>query len=199
MDGALLELELVQDGRVISLTRVEVADLSGRALSRRIREFAFDGPCRLDGLRLIRATGAFRPAGVNYTVPVDLLETSSVTMAEFRPLPIVLGADKPLPRATSIGSDTSAASVTVDHQPSASINVTGTVTRQPSFDQLERSCVATRSNLRTGPGTDHGIQAVLGEGEVLYIQRRTPDGRWNQIITPGGIEGWVYFTLIRGC
>ncbi|MEC8274937.1 MAG: hypothetical protein VX005_03880, partial [Pseudomonadota bacterium] len=94
--GASLALELVEDGRVVGLNRVEIADLSGQGLSRRIREFAFDGPCSLDGLRQISATGAFQPAGVNYTAPVYLLEADSVTTAAFRPLGILIGADAPL-------------------------------------------------------------------------------------------------------
>ena len=94
--GASLALELVEDGRVVGLNRVEIADLSGQGLSRRIREFAFEGPCSLDGLRLISATGAFQPAGVNYTAPVDPLEADSVTTASFRPLGILIGADAPL-------------------------------------------------------------------------------------------------------
>ena len=96
LEGASLALELVEDGRVVGLNRVEIADLSGQGLSRRVLEFAFDGPCSLDGLRLIGATGAFQPAGVNYTAPVDLLEADSVTTAAFRPLGILIGADAPL-------------------------------------------------------------------------------------------------------
>ena len=96
LEGASLALELVEDGRVVGLNQIEIADLSGQGLSRRIREFAFDGPCSLDGLRLISATGAFQPAGVKYTAPVDLLEADSVTTASFRPLGILIGADAPL-------------------------------------------------------------------------------------------------------
>ncbi|MEC8037731.1 MAG: hypothetical protein VX152_05445, partial [Pseudomonadota bacterium] len=96
LEGASLALELVEDGRVVGLNRVEIADLSGQGLSRRVREFAFDGPCSLDGLRQISATGAFQPAGVNYTAPVYLLEADSVTTAAFRPLGILIGADAPL-------------------------------------------------------------------------------------------------------
>ena len=96
LEGASLALELVEDGRVVGLNQVEIAELSGQGLSRRIREFAFDGPCSLDGLRLISATGAFQPAGVKYTAPVDLLEADSVTTASFRPLGILIGADAPL-------------------------------------------------------------------------------------------------------
>ena len=96
LEGASLALELVEDGRVVGLNRVEIADLSGQGLSRRVREFAFDGPCSLDGLRLISATGAFQPAGVNYTAPVYLLEADSVTTAAFRPLGILIGANAPL-------------------------------------------------------------------------------------------------------
>ena len=73
------------------------------------------------------------------------------------------------------------------------------VQRQPSLSQLERACVTTRSNLRARPGTEFGVRAVLEQGEVLSIRRRTADGRWNQIVTGRQAEGWIYFSLIRGC
>ena len=250
LEGASLALELVEDGRVVGLNQVEIADLSGQGLSRRICEFAFDGPCSLDGLRLISATGAFQPAGVNYTAPVDLLESDSVTTASFRPLGILIGADAPLSglsgptggigltasgsasesaattdsgastvasamgtagadRASVVAatSDLAGASQEASSGASsgASLGASGTsdsamiVQRQPSLSQLERACVTTRSNLRAGPGTDYGVRAVLEQGEVLYIRRRTADGRWNQIVTGREAEGWIYFSLIRGC
>ena len=69
------------------------------------------------------------------------------------------------------------------------------VQRQPSLSQLERACVTTRSNR----AARFGVRAVLEQGEVLYIRRRTADGRWNQIVTGRQAEGWIYFSLIRGC
>ena len=241
--GASLALELVEDGRVVGLNRVEIADLSGQGLSRRIREFAFEGPCSLDGLRLISATGAFQPAGVNYTAPVDPLEADSVTTASFRPLGILIGADAPLSGLNGLTGGTglttsgsaSASAAPTDSGASTVASASGTggadrtgvvaatsdlagassgassgtsatpaqsamiVQRQPSLSQLERARVTTRSNLRAGPGTDFGVRAVLEQGEVLYIQRRTADGRWNQIVTGRQAEGWIYFSLIRGC
>lgn len=217
LEGASLALELVEDGRVVGLNRVEIADLSGQGLSRRVREFAFDGPCSLDGLRLISATGAFQPAGVNYTAPVDLLEADSVTTAAFRPLGILIGADAPLSglngltagtgqtastgvsetgtgtgtgTATGGADRTTVAAVTTEEAgDSATQDSAMIVQRQPSLSQLERACVTTRSNLRAGPGTDFGVRAVLEQGEVLYIRRRTADGRWNQIVTGRQAEG----------
>ena len=229
LEGASLALELVEDGRVVGLNRVEIADLSGQGLSRRVREFAFDGPCSLDGLRLISATGAFQPAGVNYTAPVDLLEADSVTTAAFRPLGILIGADAPLSglngltagtgqtastgvsetgtgtgtgtgTATGGADRTTVAAVTTEEAgDSATRDSAMIVQRQPSLSQLEPACVTTRSNLRAGPGTDFGVRAVLEQGEVLNIRRRTSDGRWNQIVTGRQAEGWIYFSLIRGC
>lgn len=232
LEGASLALELVEDGRVVGLNRVEIADLSGQGLSRRVREFAFDGPCSLDGLRLISATGAFQPAGVNYTAPVDLLEADSVTTAAFRPLGILIGADAPLSGLNGLtagtGQTASGSGAATDGGFSTGVSGTGTATggvdrtamlavtteeagdsatqdsamivqRQPSLSQLERACVTTRSNLRAGPGTDFGVRAVLEQGEMLYIRRRTADGQWNQIVTGRQAEGWIYFSLIRGC
>ena len=232
LEGASLALELVEDGLVVGLNRVEIADLSGQGLSRRVREFAFDGPCSLDGLRLISATGAFQPAGVNYTAPVDLLEADSVTTAAFRPLGILIGADAPLSGLNGLTAGTGqiapGSGAATDGGFSTGVSGTGTgtggvdrtamlavtaeeagdsapqdsamiVQRQPSLSQLERACVTTRSNLRTGPGTDFGVRAVLEQGEMLYIRRRTADGQWNQIVTGRQAEGWIYFSLIRGC
>ncbi|MEC7140806.1 MAG: hypothetical protein VXX01_05670 [Pseudomonadota bacterium] len=187
LEGATLALELVEDGRVVGLNRVEIADLSGQGLSRRVREFAFDGPCSLDGLRQISATGAFQPAGVNYTAPVYLLEADSVTTAAFRPLGILIGADAPLSglngrtagtgqtastgvseigtgtgTATGGADRTTVAAVTTEEaRDSATQDSAMIVQRQPSLSQLERACVTTRSNLRAGPGTDFGVRAVL--------------------------------------
>ena len=53
----------------MGLNRVEIADLSGQAEPPRPR-VCLRRACSLDGLRLISATGAFQPAGVNYTAPV---------------------------------------------------------------------------------------------------------------------------------
>lgn len=232
LEGASLALELVEDGRVVGLNRVEIADLSGQGLSRRVREFAFDGPCSLDGLRLISATGAFQPAGVNYTAPVDLLEADSVTTAAFRPLGILIGADAPLSGLNGLTAGTGqiapGSGAATDGGFSTGVSGTATATggvdrtamlavtteeagdsatqdsamivqRQPSLSQLERACVTTRSNLRAGPGTDFGVRAVLEQGEMLYIRRRTADGQWNQIVTGRQAEGWIYLSLIRGC
>jgi hypothetical protein len=243
LEGAALALEMIEDGRVIGRHRVEVAGIGGQGLSRRIREFAFDGPCALDALRLTAATRAVRPAGVNYTAPVDLLESNSISTSSFRPLRVLVGADAPLSGAADAGfveatdrlapapatslastaSNASPASPSSSNLTQASASGTGsdlgaetvsrtvessatgvqrnalTVQRQLSLSQLERACVTTRSNLRAGPGTDFGVRTVLDQRELLYIQRRTADGRWNQIVTSDQVGGWIYFSLIRGC
>ena len=194
LESASLALELVEDGRVVGMNQVEIADLSGQGLSRRIREFAFDGPCSLDGLSLI-----------------------SVTTASFRPLGILIGADAPLSglngptggtrltasasasesavateSGTSIvasatgtaGADrTSVAAATSDlagaspeASSGASLRASATpdsamiVQRQPSLSQLERACVTTRSNLRAGPGTDYGFHHAQQGLENRYTQ-----------------------------
>ena len=70
LEGASLALELVEDGRVVGLNRVEIADLSGQGLSRRVRERHRKPSTGLAGrgrwlapVQISGATGAFQPAG----------------------------------------------------------------------------------------------------------------------------------------
>ena len=151
LEGASLALELVEDGRVVGLNRVEIADLSGQGLSRRVREFAFDGlqPRWL----AISATGAFQPAGVNYTAPVDLLEADSVTTAAFRPLGI-RGADAPLSGLNGRTAGTGQTASTGVSEPGTGTG-TGTGTATGGADRTTVAAVTTEeagdSRRRTAP------------------------------------------------
>ena len=66
LSEANFEIELAHEGRIIGQIEASVTDLNGARLSKRIREFGFDGPCRLDGVRIIGATGKFQPVGSQF-------------------------------------------------------------------------------------------------------------------------------------
>lgn len=170
------DIELAREGRIIGLAQAAVSDLDGARLSKRIREFAFDGPCRLDGIRIIEATGGFRPAGSQFSLPVNLFERQAVLTENFEPLEIALGATARLPGA-------------------AEIKVAST----SGLDDLERECIVRSTNLRTGPGTEFNIVTVLQPGMSVFIERRTGDGTWNRVRTQFGRQGWVYCTLLGDC
>lgn len=176
LDDVRFDMELALEGRIVGTTSAVVSDLDGNMLSKRIREFAFDGPCRLDGVRVIAATGGFAPLGAQFTVPVDLFERNSVSTADFEPLEVALGDTAPLPGAKAIQAQA----------------ITDT-------DNLERACIKQVSNLRTGPGTEYNIVTVLQPGTATFIEKRTGDGTWNRIRTQFGRQGWVYYTLLQDC
>lgn len=169
-------LDLSAKGQIVGKTQATVQNLDGRHLSKRIREFAFDGPCDLDGVRLVEAMGDYTPTGANYLVPVDLLERDAISTLDFKPLTVALGVTASLPGAAPVATVASA--------------VTG---------QLEKSCVVRTSNLRTGPGTEFNIVTILQPGLSVFTEKQTGDGKWHKVRTQYGRRGWVYFTLLSGC
>lgn len=169
-------IELARKGRIVGTTAALVSDLDGNVLSKRIREFAFDGPCDLDGIRIVSATGGFMALGAAFTQPVDLIEREAVTVADFEPLTIVLGETERLPGAPQLPVETSA----------------------PTAD-LEQACIRQGSNLRSGPGTEFGVVTILQPGTLALIEKRTGDGTWVRIRTQFSRQGWVYYTLLGPC
>ena len=169
-------IELSAKGQIVGQTTASVNNLDGQRISRRIREFAFDGPCRLDGVRVVEATGDYVPEGENYTVLVDLLERKAVTALDFEPLVVALGETAALPGAAPV------------KETSNSVN-----------GDLERSCVVRTSNLRTGPGTEFNIVTVMQQGLAVFTEKRTGDGTWHKVRTQFGRQGWIYYTLLGGC
>ena len=177
LESASLALELVEDGRVVGLNQVEIADLSGQGLSRRIREFAFDGPCSLDGLRLISATGAFQPAGVKYTAPVDLLEADSVTTASFRPLGILIGADAPLSGLNGpTGGTRLTASASASESAVATESGTSIVASATGTAGADRTSVAAATSDLAGASPEASSGASLGASatpdSAMIVQRQ---------------------------
>ena len=176
LSEANFEIELAHEGLIIGQIEASVTDLDGARLSKRIREFGFDGPCRLDGVRIIGATGKFQPVGSQFSLPVNLFERQAISTEPFEPLEIALGATVRLPGAPEIK-----------------------VAPVSGLDDLERECIVRATNLRTGPGTEFNIVTILQPGSAVFIERRTGDGTWNQIRTQFGRQGWVYYTLLGAC
>lgn len=170
------EIELAHQGRIIGQIEATVMDLDGARLSKRIREFGFDGPCRLDGIRIIGAMGSFQPAGSQFSLPVNLFERQAISTEPFEPLEIALGPTARLPGAPELK-----------------------VAPVAGLDDLERECMVRATNLRTGPGTEFNIVTILQPGVPVFIERRTGDGTWNQVRTQFGRQGWVYYTLLGAC
>lgn len=169
-------IELAREGRIIGLTEASVSDLDGTRLSNRIREFAFDGPCQLDGIRITEAIGGFQPASSQFSLLVNLFERQAISIEAFEPLEIALGTDARLPGAPEIK-----------------------VAPTSGLNDLERECMVRATNLRSGPGTDFNIVTILQPGVPVFIERRTGDGTWNQVRTQFGRQGWVYYTLLGSC
>ena len=51
-----------------------------------------------------------------------------------------------------------------------------------------------RSNVRTGPGLDHGVAVTLDAGVVLTGLSYTAE--WVRVAWDGGTEGWIFHTLV---
>lgn len=169
-------IELSKQGQIVGKTSASVQDLDGVKLSKRIREFAFDGLCSLDGVRVVEAMGDYAPAGANYVLPVNLFEREAVEALDFQPLKIALGPTASLPGAALVEATPS--------------SVTG---------DLERSCIERTSNLRTGPGTEFNIVTIMQPGLSVFTEKRTGDGKWHKVRTQFGRLGWIYYTLLGRC
>ncbi len=170
------DIELAHEGRIVAKTQATVADLDGRRVSKRIREFAFDGPCQLDGIRIVEAVGSFENPGLTAVLNVNLFERNAVSTQEFEPLDIALGLTSRLPGAA------------LAEVPEAS-----------GLNSLERGCIVRASNLRTGPGTEFNIVTILEPGMSVFVEKRTGDGTWNRVRTQFGRQGWIYYTLLGSC
>lgn len=170
------DIELAREGRIVGTTAAVVSDLDGNVLSKRIREFAFDGPCALDGIRIVGATGGFMPLGASFTQTVDLIEREAVSVADFERLTVAVGDTDRLPGSPE----------PIEEAPAVS-------------SDLEQACVRQGSNLRSGPGTEFGVVTVLQPGTLALIEKRTGDGTWVRIRTQFSRQGWVYYTLLGPC
>ena len=170
------DIELALQGRILGKTNATVSDLDGNRVSKRIREFAFDGPCRLDGIRIVEAVGSFESPGITAPLTVNLFERQAVSTRDFEPLEVALGVSSRLPGAAV--AEAAVAS---------------------GLNSLERGCIARASNLRTGPGTEFNIVTILEPGMAVFVEKRTGDGTWNRVRTQFGRQGWIYYTLLGDC
>lgn len=70
------------------------------------------------------------------------------------------------------------------------------VVRPPAPEADLRRVVASRVNLRTGPGTDHNILATLDRGQTVEVLD-TNDQGWLRLRTqPGDRVGWIAERLV---
>lgn len=67
--------------------------------------------------------------------------------------------------------------------------------------QLESGVVARIAteiaNLRAGPGLTFDIVAEVPEGQVFPVIDVSDDGEWVQLVTPDGVQGWVFLSLVE--
>ena len=57
-----------------------------------------------------------------------------------------------------------------------------------------RTVAGSRVNMRAGPGTDHGVVAVLSRGETTEILAL--EGGWARVRAGDGREGWMALSLL---
>jgi len=58
--------------------------------------------------------------------------------------------------------------------------------------------IATRANLRDGPGTSSSVLREVNRGEMLALANRTPVGPWYNVIhIKSSTEGWINGNTIR--
>ena len=143
--------ELSSKGQIVGQTTASVNNLDGQRISQRIREFAFDGPCRLDGVRIVEATGDYVPEGENYTV-------------------VALGENATLPGAPPVKASSN--SVNDDLERSCVVRTsnlrTGPGTEFNIVTVMQQG-LAVFTEKRTGDGTWHKVRTQFGrQGWVYY-------------------------------
>jgi SH3-like domain-containing protein len=53
------------------------------------------------------------------------------------------------------------------------------------------SVAAKLANLRTGPGSNYQLVAVLGQGTIVLVTEADPTGQWLRVTTPDGATGFM--------
>jgi len=106
------------------------------------------------------------------------IASMSLTMLSPKPLTMqfrefIAGLSSP-----AVTSPTPSRPITVPMTPGA---VTGRV----------YSVAATLGNLRTGPGTNYQLVAVLSQGTVVLVTETDPSGQWLRVTTPEGTTGFM--------
>jgi N-acetylmuramoyl-L-alanine amidase len=51
------------------------------------------------------------------------------------------------------------------------------------------------TNVRNGPGLEHGVVTRLIEGEVFCVTSQ--EGRWWRVSTGNGLTGYIYYDRVR--
>ncbi|MDO5535613.1 MAG: SH3 domain-containing protein, partial [Propionibacteriaceae bacterium] len=63
-------------------------------------------------------------------------------------------------------------------------------------DAASPMSATTWVNLRSGPGTQHGVLGVLAPSETVTASG-TVRGGWHEVTTDKGLTGWVYKTYLE--
>lgn len=73
---------------------------------------------------------------------------------------------------------------------------TQTLTPAPNVCHVKTGIEAGKLNLRACGGMDCPVLIVLHEGETLTQTEQNPVKDWIQVITAGGLQGWVNSTYL---
>ena len=81
--------------------------------------------------------------------------------------------------------------------PQPAAEATQAATGSPTARAACKVSAAQALNLRSGPGTPYSVVKVLQAGELLTLtgpQR----GAWREVLTAGGVIGWLNATYCKG-
>jgi hypothetical protein len=82
--------------------------------------------------------------------------------------------------------------------PTRTARSTSTPTLTPSVTpQNQVRIVANAVNVRSGPGTGHGIVGQLNRDEIVVVQEISVDSLWYRVIIDDVIDAWVSASLVE--
>jgi len=138
------------------------------------------------------------------SAPTDAEVIASIAASEPTalptPQPATAAAHTPASDAAALlppAQSTEQLAATEPPAPSPTTPAVETVAPPPAATRPPRAQAAGTANMRDQP-TAEGSTVIGGvtEGEALELRRRTPDGTWYAVETPGGLIGWVSASLL---
>lgn len=72
----------------------------------------------------------------------------------------------------------------------------GTTSSTTASTEPDATVSADRLNIRENPGTGAGIVTSVVQGDALTITGRLATNEWVQVVTPNGLVGWAYTSLL---
>lgn len=72
----------------------------------------------------------------------------------------------------------------------------GTTSSTTASTEPDATVSADRLNIRENPGTGAGIVTSVVQGDALTITGRLANNEWVQVVTPNGLTGWAYTSLL---